>query len=36
MVLVDADVASATMKQYLYEDCNDLAVYSKCMFGPSA
>lgn len=33
MVLVDADVANAEMKAYLYEDRNELAVYAKAMFG---
>jgi hypothetical protein len=33
MVLVDADLADDAMRDFLYRDRNDLAVYSKALFG---
>ena len=33
MVLVDADVANDEMRDFLYRDRTNLAVYAKAMFG---
>jgi uncharacterized protein YfaS (alpha-2-macroglobulin family) len=33
MVLIDADVADATMKDYLFRDRTKIAVYAKAMYG---
>ena len=36
MVLVDADVKNAEMREFLYRDRTDLAVYAKAMYGLAA